>query len=265
MQQVLAQLQSQDHLEDLVLLAHMDRQDSQDPLALLEFLVSLVLKVIREIKENRVLLLALVRLWLQREQKERMVLHMLVFLDHLVLLVPQGLLDIQVILDQVHRDHLENQAHQDMADLVLKETGEIQETLCLIQEHFLRDHQDLQGLREQQVPKVQEDTKGNKVNLAFQGVPVELSLSMVWLKVHLVPQDLLDYLDEMAGKGILEYQVHQHSKENQESQEQLQSGPKGGLVPQDLLVHLVLQVFLVDPILLQIIVITSWSICRVTA
>lgn len=177
MQQVLAQWQSQDHLEALVLLAHLDLQDSQDPLGLLEFLVILVLKVIREIKENRVLLLTLVR---QREQKDSMVLDK--FLDHLVLLVPQGLLDVQVILDQVFQDHLVNQAHQDMADLVLKETREIQETLCLIQEHFLRDHlghQDLQGPRDQQVPKVQEDTKGNQVNLAFQGAPVELSLIMV--------------------------------------------------------------------------------------
>ncbi len=191
---------------------------------------------------------------------------------------------------------------------------------------------------------------------------------MVWLKVDLVPQDLLDHLDEMDVKvqtlnndeetlyfryinvystiifkiisqGILEYQEHQHSKENQEVnvhmfthlfqlqktpwtsfifcstqtqfffykfsnpihfwvneifniepllyyqmrfsraklfrnpcisscclqyQEQLQLGPKGGLVPQDLLVHLALRVILVDPILLQTIVVTSWSICRVS-
>ncbi len=68
---------------------------------------------------------------------------------------------------------------------------------------------------------------------------------MVWLKVDLVPQDLLDHLDEMDVKvqtlnndeetlyfryinvystiifkiisqGILEYQEHQRSKENQE-------------------------------------------------
>lgn len=115
------------------------------------------------------------------------------------------------------------------------------------------------------MPKVQEDTKGNQVNLAFQEVPVELSLSTVWLKVHQVPQDLLDHPDKMAVKGILEYQVHQRSKENQEYQEQLQSGHKGGLVLQDLLVHPVLQVILADPILLQTIVVTSWSICRVTA
>ncbi len=188
---------------------------------------------------------------------------------------------------------------------------------------------------------------------------------MVWLKVDLVPQDLLDHLDEMDVKvqtlnnaeetlyyryinvystiifkiisqGILEYQEHQHSTENQEVnvhmfthlfqlqktivhllfdtnsvffykfsnpihfwvneifniepllyyqmrfsraklfrnpciyscclqyQEQLQLGPKGGLVPQDLLVHPALRVILVDPILLQTIVVTSWSICRVS-
>lgn len=55
MEQVLAQWQSQDHLGALVLLAHLALQDSQVLLALLDFLVSLVLKVIREIKENRVL------------------------------------------------------------------------------------------------------------------------------------------------------------------------------------------------------------------
>lgn len=93
----------------------------------------------------------LVRLWLQREQKDSMVLHMLVLLDHLGLLVPQGPLDVQAILDQVHQDHLVNRVHKDMEDLVLKERRENQETLCLIQEHFLRDHlghQDPQGLRE---------------------------------------------------------------------------------------------------------------------
>ncbi|CAM4726837.1 unnamed protein product [Leuciscus chuanchicus] len=232
LKQVLAQWQSQDRLEALVLLAQLAHQDSQVPLALLDILVSL----------------------------HSMGLQMLLLLDHQVLLVPQGLLDVQEIPEQVHQDHQVYQAQQDMADLVLKETREIQETLCLIQEHFLQDHlghQDPQGLKERQVPKVQEDIKGNQVSLAFQGVPVELSLSTVSLKGHLVLQGFLDRLDERAVKGILEYQVYQHHKESQESryqeQEQLQSGPRGGLVLQDPLVHPV------DPILLQTIDVTSWS------
>lgn len=55
MQQVPPQWQSQDRLGALVLLAHLDLQDSQVLLALLDFLVPLVLKVIREIKESQVL------------------------------------------------------------------------------------------------------------------------------------------------------------------------------------------------------------------
>lgn len=192
-----------------------------------------------------------------------MVLRMLVSLDQLVLLVHQGLLDLQEILYKDHRDH---QACLDMDNQAQKETEEIQEPLCPIQEHFFQDHLghlDLKGLKEQQVPKVQGDTKGNQVSLAFQEVRVELSLNTVRVKDHPVPQDHLDYPDETAKKGILERQVEQYTKRTQEGR--LQPGPQGSLVLQVLQDHPVLQGIPVDHILLQIIVITLGSICRVTA